>query len=227
MRLSAIALITLFVSCSRIPIREIASVDSDYNCGEVNLKNSSVRLFRPEVKEEISLYNFYLQLKNSHGEYVDCESKSLVLKNKKREKIPFVLERSLKGRYYISVKVNSNKISDKLDFFIDGRLLKEHLKMALKHPDPKFSKIKILNKKLNEFHMELYLGDSKGKPIQTSTAPEFIVEGHASVEDVRMISKGVWEFNLVYPERNEIIYISVRANGTYLERMFRIQHIER
>jgi hypothetical protein len=42
-----------------------------------------------------------------------------------------------------------------------------------------------------------------------------------------MVKEGVWEFTISYPGVNQILYVTLKANGVELERLFRFQHVEK
>jgi hypothetical protein len=111
-----------------------------------------------------------------------------------------------------------------MDFFVSGKPLKEQFKLEMSIPDRATSTIKILANKGNVIKFQLRLADDRNKPIETLDQPEILMDGgHGTLEGVKKMAKGIWEFNVVYPEVNQIMYFSVRSQGILLQKLLRYQ----
>jgi hypothetical protein len=75
--------------------------------------------------------------------------------------------------------------------------------------------------------LRLTLRDRRNLPVEMQQSPEIILEGIGEVSGLKMVKAGVWEFTISYPEVNQILYVSLRANGVKIERLFRFQHVEK
>jgi hypothetical protein len=53
------------------------------------------------------------------------------------------------------------------------------------------------------------------------------MDGVEELSVPQMVTSGVWEVIVTYPDMNQILHLSVRANGVLLERIFRFQHVEK
>lgn len=221
-------LIFIFFSlcaCSQAPVRKIAAIERDFYYSEVNVSESSIRQFPPETISGIRHYFFYLELKNSLFQLVDIDPREIALKSHE-EQLDFTLERISRGRYYVILAV-TEKAPQSVDFLINGHYLKKNFQLIANQPDQSHSSIITLVKSKYRHTLRLFLSDSQGQPVKTLAAPDLIIEGYAYTENIRAISTGVWEFDLVFPEQNGIFYISVRAQGKLLNRLFRLHHIEK
>lgn len=215
-------------ACSHMPEREPASFSEIIVLGEIDKFKSVVTLFPPEIKGDIYRYFFYLQLKNSEGQFVDCDERDVVLKNKKGKKIPFRLERVLPGKYYVIIEKSAKVITSDLDISVQGKVLREQFKLTLNHPDKKNSKIKIISEENHRVTFELTLADSNGKRVNLFEKPEIVFnDGNVSMENLHQVKEGVWRFTLLLSEQNHVIYISVKTNGAYLERLYRLHYVDK
>lgn len=61
-----------------------------------------------------------------------------------------------------------------------------------------------------------------------AAGPEILIEGvtSAQVESVEHISAGIWQITVIYPEENQLFYVSVRVQGKTIKNLFRFQHVE-
>ena len=75
--------------------------------------------------------------------------------------------------------------------------------------------------------MRLKLADKNNRAIFGYELPETLVEGEGSIEELKALENGLWEFTLVYPGRNVIIYLSIRSHESLLEHIYRFQHVEK
>lgn len=227
-----ILLILLSFSCaSQKPERKIASIPKINKAfkvpGIMDRQKSLVQIFPAVAADSGIWYFFYIQLKDSKGHFVDCDPSDLSLKTTKGKEIPFKYERLFTGRYYLTIEKTVEFNSGQLDFFIKGKPLNEQFQLSMRQPDRTKSTIKILRNEHNEITFQLRLNDSSNAPVDTPDRPEILLEGLGSVENVKHISEGVWEFSVIYPEENQIMYFSIRAQGVYLGKLFRYQHVEK
>jgi hypothetical protein len=137
------------------------------------------------------------------------------------------VEQSLDGRYYITIEKTSEFSSAEMDIFLKGRPLKEQFKLSMHYPDQKNSSIKMIKNSNNILVFRLRLADKNNRLVEIPDRPEIILEGVGNVDDLRHVSEGTWEFSVIYPEENQIMYFSVRAMGVYLSNIFRYQHVEK
>ncbi|MGE3609005.1 MAG: hypothetical protein AB7I27_05415 [Bacteriovoracaceae bacterium] len=229
MRLLTLLLILIFIGCSHSPERDLAAIsDEIITWGEIDKSKSVVTLFPPDLRGDRFRYNFYLQLRDAKNQFVDCDEKDIVLKDKKGKKYTFKLERVLKGRYYVTLESQGKLLSSEVSLSVQNHILREELKLKFTPPDKKMSKITIVSEEMHRMTFELTLADSKGKAITSQEKPEIILDGSdASIEDLHQLKEGVWRFNLVFSEQNHVIYISVKSNGAYLERLFRFHYVDK
>lgn len=218
-------LLTL-ISCSTSQGRQIASVTSELKWGEASREKSSVRLFPPDKKDNIISYYFFLELNDSQGAGVDSSPNDVMIKNKNKS-LPYRMERINIGRYYLVVEGPKEIIPEHIDVFYKGKPLTEKFKLSTKVPDPKKSKITVISKDGLTVKLVLTLKDAEGKLIDIPSDPEVIFRGEASIDEIKHLSKGQWEFSVSYPDYNQIFYVSIRVHGTYLEDIFRFQHVEK
>jgi hypothetical protein len=222
-------LLILFLSscASHVKDRKPASFATQEIFGEVNLSKSNFKIFPPQLVENEFLYYFFLELKNDSGDFIDCPESEIEVKNSQQESLSFHLERVLRGRYYITVNEKTSGAKEKFDFYINNKLLRKSVKLNQAKIAREKSWLKPLFSTQNGIRFRLFLGDRSGKPVEPMTSPDIIITGAALVEDFQHIKEGVWEFNLSIPNYNQVIYLSVRAQGAYLADLYRIQHIEK
>jgi hypothetical protein len=229
MRAASLLFLFILFSCAEAPLRVPASIDTEFYFDDISKDQSVVRLFPPENQDGVFHYYFFLQLKNSVGRYTDIDERDVELKQGKSEKISFTLERQLRGRYYLKVDTREKFSQKQLDVYVQGKLMKEQFKLSMAPVDMKMTKLKLLSKRKHRAKFQLILSDKEGKGVEIPTIPEIILdpEGYAEIEDLVHVKQGVWEFTMTYPEHNIILYLSVRAHGVYLEKLFRFQHVEK
>jgi NADH dehydrogenase/NADH:ubiquinone oxidoreductase subunit G len=149
------------------------------------------------------------------------------LKTSKGSAVEFKFQKILMGRYYLTLEKTAEISSAQIDFFVKGKPLKEHFQLSMRLADKTKTTIKMLRNDRNELTFKLRLADKNNLPVETPDQPEILLDGEGSVEEMRHISEGVWEFKVIYPEQNQIMYFSVRAHGVYLGKVFRYQHVEK
>ncbi len=225
---SAIIFLLLLTSCaSKEPLREVASFKVLSENKEVDLTKSLVNIYPATVADNGLWYFFYIQLKNSDGRYVDANLEDFVLKNDKGEKVDFKLDRVLTGRYYITIEKTADINSTKLNFFIKNKPLKEKLKLQMSTPSLANSKLVLVHDSNYRAVFRLKLADLQNKAVELPEMPEIIIDGTATIEDLKHVGEGAWEFTVVYSDENTILYFSVRAMGTYFNKILRYQHVEK
>ncbi|HXH75525.1 MAG TPA: hypothetical protein VNJ08_11200 [Bacteriovoracaceae bacterium] len=228
MRLAYLFLILFLCACSQVPlIRGPASIETSVFVSEFDPKKSSVKVFPSHINDKNFRYYLYVELKDSNGQFVDCESGEIQLKQENGKKVHFELKRVLRGRYYLTLNENAQTKDVKLNLFVRKIQLKQEMKLFLKKADRNKSWVKAIRAERNGLKMKLFLGDAKGKPVELPTPPEILLNGAGEIENLVHVGAGTWEFDLIFPNSNQIIYISVRAHGKYMADMFRIQHIEK
>jgi len=222
-------LIILFLSscASHVKDRKPASIESQEVFGEVNFAKSNLKIFPPQFVEHEFFYYFFLELKNDRGEFIDCPESEIEVKNSQNQRQSFHLERVLRGRYYITIDEKSSGSNEKFNFYINNKLLKKSVKLNQAKIAREKSWLKPIFSTQNGIRFRLFLGDRSGRPVEPMISPDIIISGAAQVEDFQHIKEGVWEFNLSIPNYNQVIYLSVRAQGAYLADLYRIQHIEK
>jgi hypothetical protein len=221
-------LLFIMVSCStQDPRRKIASEDLIIKLGNIDHTKSLVRLF-PSVSTEDSLrYYFYLQLRDETGSYVDCDPSEVSLVTKKGKKIPFELERLFKGRYYLTLDKPKDLSSGHLDILVQGKPLQEQLKLSMRPPVKENTSIKVIENSAHKLRFRLRIADKRNQPVELPYQPDIMLEGIGNIEDVTHTKEGEWEFSVIYPEDNQIMYFSVRAMGVLFPKIYRYQHIEK
>lgn len=219
-------LLILLTGCaSRTEERRPAAIRPVISNFEVDTKRSKVQIF-PAVADQNGIwYYFYVQLKNSDGHYID--SQDLELKTNQGQKIDFHIKRSLVGRYYLTLEKSAGLSSAHLNLFAQGKVLREEFKLNFDYPSRNQSKIILMEKNSESSVYRLHLRNEHGENVSLRENPEIILDGLGVVEDLRQISEGVWEFSVIYPEENTIMYFSVRAMGVELPKLFRYQHVEK
>lgn len=223
MKLGLMLLSLILVSCAPVAIRKPSS-HIQMNYGEISFSKSYFQIFPSTMEDGKLKHYFYLQLRDEAGRYVDCESSDIVLKNNKHEKVEFSFERLMPGRYYILMK-DGHK--NDLSFFIRGKKLLGQQHLIYDRPDRNHSSISLIEEKDREIKLRLKLSDKNNRPIKTTNPPEIILEGLGEISALKPIQEGIWEFTVTYPEVNQLLYLSVRAQDAYFSNIYRFQHIEK
>lgn len=192
----------------------------------MDLKKSEVQIFPAVASDSGVWYYFYVQLKDQNGNYVDCAPGELTLATSKGEPILFEYERQLPGRYYLTVEKTVKISSYQLNFFVRKRPLKEKFKLHFSSPSKSKSRISILEKNNHHLKLQLKLVDEQNRPVQMPDQPEVMFEGLGYIEDIKQVGEGTWEFLVIYPDENQIMYFSVRAMGVFMPKIFRYHHVQ-
>lgn len=205
--------------------RKAASLEEKYS--DLDLQKSDVQIFPAIASEDGLWYYFYVQLKDKNGKYMDCDFSDITLKTTTGKLLTFKTEKLVPGRFYLTLEKTSGLDSSQIDFFVGGKPLKERFKLHQRIPDKAHTKIVVTGTERNRLILQLKLVDKTNRPVEVLDKPEIIMEGEGSVEDLKKLKEGLWEFSLNYPDENQIIYLSVRAQGVYLQNVFRYQHVEK
>ena len=168
--------------------------------------------------------HFYLELKSPSKTLVDVNPKDIVIK-KSMKILTTDVQRLSIGKYKVVVKAEVLNVKS-LKFLVQKKSLKHQL-VTLKKPARKNSSFKLVSNHDGRLKVRLTLKDKRGSLIELEHLPEIILEGLGDVSEINVVKPGVWDVDIVYPEDNQILYLSVRANGVLFERFFRHQHIEK
>lgn len=213
----------LLLGCAFDPERHISSVEEPIVLGVADLAQSEVRYLPPETSEHDNQQLFLLSLRDSSGTAVDIDTYGLkILRN--RLHLPHQIERISLGRYTLML---SSESLDDVVLKLDGKYFS--LKQPRKsQPYLKQSSASITQNERSQFTLRILLKDKKGKPVLLEDLPEIIFDGaDVHVRELNLVSTGVWEAKIQYPEENFILYVSIRANGVLLHNIYRYQHIEK
>lgn len=222
--MKGLLLLSLFfvVSCSGLPERRLASQELII-LGNADHKNSLVKVF-PMRQVTDHEHHFYLELRDTKKKLVDIDHDEIELKLKK-ENLEMKIERISLGKYEIQVHREIIDYSQ-LNFSVQGMGIK-HTLVSPQKPDKKKSSVSIITNQNHIITLQINLKDKQGNVLVSQLPPEIILEGSGQLSPIEKLSPGKWEFSVQYPDENQIFYISVRANGVLLERVFRLQHIEK
>jgi hypothetical protein len=220
MRIILLLSLISFISCALRPGRNIASV-TPIVFAEIEAKECLVKMFPREVGRP-NILQFYLELRNITKDLVDVELKEILVKDNKKI-LSGHIRRISKGRYEVEVRKSKFKA---LKFLVQNHSIK-HQVVIYKNAVRKKSSIVILSDENYRMKARLILKDKNDAALEVQRDPEIIFMGLGSVTQPVMIETGVWEFDIEYPEENQIIYISARVNGVLLERLLRFQHVEK
>ncbi len=217
--------ILLFIaSCAGTAPKRTPSSEVSFRPGIVDSVQSRVRLFPDESDGG---YNFYLETKNDNGEYVDADQSEIEVLTKKGLSLPYAFERILIGRYYLVIDQQKVNSIDFVEVAVQGKHLPIKFKLHPHRPDKKHTKLTIIENHDNIMLLRLRLANTENKAIELHDRPEILFQGEGYVSEPEEKGDGIWEFSVIYPEANQIMYFSIRAHGIYLHRIFRYQHIEK
>jgi len=223
--MKATLLLSIFflISCASGPERKIASVETPIIFGEVDTKHSHVRLF-PTSTGQPELHHFFLELRNAKKDLVDVALEDMNLREFNKKKNTLIRRISL-GRYEIEVNKDHLEFNT-LKFLVQRKTIK-HKFVPFRKPIRTHSAIVFVINEHHRIKARLILKDKLDSEVEVEGKPEVIFEGLAEVSVPKMVKTGLWEFDIAYPEVNQIIYLSVRANGVLLDRLYRFQHVEK
>jgi hypothetical protein len=217
-------LLSLFflIACAHAPERNIASFEV-ITFGEVDPAQSTVHLF-PNHSGHPDLHHFYLELRNLNNKLVDIELRDISLKLEKNSPSIYIKRISV-GRYQMEVYDHIPHFK-KLKLVVQNKIIK-HTIVRKQKPVKANSKIKLVSNTNNKLKLHVYLKDEKNSAVILETSPDIILDGLGGLSKPVKVKDGVWEFVIDYPEMNQVLYISIRANGIMLEKLYRHQHIEK
>ncbi len=212
----------LVFACAHAPERSIASLD-EIKFGFIDPAQSIVRLF-PNTSGHPDLHHFYLELRDSNKLLVDVALSDIVLKIEKKNPSIYIKRISL-GRYELEVSDHISHFK-KLKFVVQNRSVK-HAIVKRQKPAKSHSKVTVISNAENKLKLHISLKDEKNVAVILDMSPDIILDGLGHLSMPQKVKDGVWEIVIDYPEMNQILYISVRANGVMLEKLLRYQHIEK
>lgn len=216
-------LLLFLVGCALPTPQRVPSSVQSFRFGEVDHQKSSVQIFTSGVRD----FYLYLQLRDKNGTAVDCGPEDISLRGKDGKKIIFAFERIEAGRYYLSVSTVSGSEAQLIDLSIQGKFLRERMKLEFNYPDSNHTRMKILKNHGNILTIELRVADSKNSPVELVENPEILLDGAGDIFDLRPLGKGKWQFQVNYPENNQIMYFGIRAQGIHIPNLLRYQHVEK
>ena len=229
MRTYLLFLIFCLHSCSSFgPQRKIANYEeSKIRIGDIDFLRSRVSIYPAKEWEDDISYYLFLELKNSEGKYIDCDQKDLSIKTKQGKKIDFDFHRALVGRYYLKIEKEEDVKAKHIDLYFKDKTLKEQFKVHLSRPHKSHTKLRLVTNQKYQLTFRLRFADKNNNPVELPEAPEIWIDGHGLIDDVKHLKEGIWEFTIIYPDENQIMYISARAKGVSFRNLYRFQHIEK
>lgn len=208
----------LLASCSttKIPEAPIEMVQE-----KMDPAYSKVLIFLPD--EKIDHQNFFLELRNEKNQSIDIGQQYMFVIS--RNPLPnYKINRISQGRFQLVFEQEVKPLKG-VKFFVQGFPVKKIIENR-KKPDPIQGKIIVKEKGDHEITLRLTLKNMQGEGLKTSDGPDIVVEGGGHVFELKSLQRGLWEFKVSLPEENQILYLTVRANGVQLDRLFRYQHVE-
>jgi hypothetical protein len=227
MRFELLILFIVLACSHQSPYRRVAQDLSEFRVGEVSFKRSLVQVFPSDTENNFVSYYLFVQLKDSEGRFVDAERREFSLRTHTGEEINFKFERVLPGRYYLTLEKEESRHWKKLNLYLQDKPLKEQFKVQMVKASETYSKMTKVKNSDNRLVLRLNLRDQHNKPLELPEPPEIFLEGDGEMPGIIHTGEGVWEFTIIYPNHNQIIYVSARANGFLLKRLYRYQHIEK
>lgn len=225
-----ISLFTLFfiLGCSHPKYRSAASFGSEeMHLGTPEMERSQVKKFPPEISNNNFRFYFYVELKDSEGEPVDVFNREFKVLDEMNNFVPFRVKRIVSGQYYLIVDKDLNEKARTLKFMVSGKKFEQEFTLSTTEASPKHSFITIDKNQRHRVKFILTLRDQNNRPVELPSNPEFILDGNAVTEDIKYLKDGKWEFHIIHPEENQVIYISVRAHSAYFPKLYRYHYVER
>jgi hypothetical protein len=221
--MKVIFLLILLTACSsELPYRRLASTDSFLVLGEIDYKKSSVQLFHGGSGEKRDY--LYVQLKNEKGEFVDCDRYEFSLKTSQGYEVEFNYLRKLRGRYYLILEKSEN--FNELILLVKGVSLRETFKFPKRKPHASHTKMWLVQKFNGKISLRLKLADKANRFVDFPQIPEILMEGDGFIQDLKYVGDGVWDFTVIHPEENQLMYFSLRYMGLYFPNLYRYQYID-
>lgn len=222
MRVLLLSVLIFGLSCASDPQRHISSIEPIVE-GKIDQRQSEISSFPSDQENPSSLF-FYMDLKNSKKRPVDISLDDIKV-SEAGESIEAKVRRLSLGRYEIEIFENIENLKE-LVFSVQDKTLK-HKVRPIQRPSKSKTKFVIISNKNHELVVQLFLQDKRGNFVDLQFSPEIMIEGAGTLNDLMMVKKGLWQFRVTFSEDNHILYFSVRANGVYLERLLRFQHLEK
>lgn len=212
-------LMILFLICGCSSYQQEESRAEKFEYGKVSSEKTAIKVFYTGVlNNERPGFYLYMELKDKNGRLIDSKHSKFLMKNNMGEAIPFTLHRSARGKYYISPGIVS---SGELVVSIKEAIFKVRLNPFKAQGDDLTSKL-ILRKSMPYKAIFRLI-----TPVPLPSMPEIITEGgNGVIEGIGKINGTTWEFSLIYPEQDQLIYISARSQGVLLSDRYRFQHVE-
>ena len=219
-----IILLILLTACSsELPYRKLASTNALLVLGEIDYQKSSIQFFHSGSEDQG--HYLYVQLKNKKGDFVDCEKNEFDLKTPKGEKVEFHYHRKLPGRYYLMME-KSEDLKEVI-LLVKGVPLLETLKISQRRPHASHTRLMLIQKSEGKLFLLLKLADKTNRVVDSSEIPEIFLEGDGFIQDLKYLGEGVWDFTVVHPGENQLMYFSVRYMGVYFPNLYRYQHVDK
>ncbi len=222
MRVLLLSVLIFGLSCASDPQRHISSIEPIVE-GKIDQRQSEISSFPSDQENPSSLF-FYMDLKNSKKRPVDISLDDIKV-SEAGESIEAKVRRLSLGRYEIEIFENIENLKE-LVFSVQDKTLK-HKVRPIQRPSKSKTKFVIISNKNHELVVQLFLQDKRGDLVDLQFSPEIMIEGAGTLNDLMMVKKGLWQFRVTFSEDNHILYFSVRANGVYLDRLLRFQHLEK
>ena len=222
MRVLLLSVLIFGLSCASDPQRHISSIEPIVE-GKIDQRLSEISSFPSDQENPSSLF-FYMDLKNSKKRPVDISLDDIKV-SEAGESIEAKVRRLSLGRYEIEIFENIENLKE-LVFSVQDKTLK-HKVRPIQRPSKSKTKFVIISNKNHELVVQLFLQDKRGNFVDLQFSPEIMIEGAGTLNDLMMVKKGLWQFRVTFSEDNHILYFSVRANGVYLDRLLRFQHLEK
>lgn len=222
MRVLLLSVLIFGLSCASDPQRHISSIEPIVE-GKIDQRQSEISSFPSDQENPSSLF-FYMDLKNSKKRPVDISLDDIKV-SEAGESIEAKVRRLSLGRYEIEIFENIENLKE-LVFSVQDKTLK-HKVRPIQRPSKSKTKFVIISNKNHELVVQLFLQDKRGNFVDLQFSPEIMIEGAGTLNDLMMVKKGLWQFRVTFSEDDHILYFSVRANGVYLDRLLRFQHLEK
>jgi hypothetical protein len=229
MRLLLSLCLGFLFACARAPVREPAGWEFEPQWGAFVTERSSAKQFAPVYGEESIKHVFSLELRDEFNLFVDYLPEEFSVRDGAGKAVAFEVRRELPGRYFVMVEQKLQlHLEQDLEILVAGRAVSDKFKLHIERPESTGTSLRIVHQQDHKVRFRLTLGNAKGRHIASVNTPEIILDGNeqALIEDLTQVRRGVWEFTLVHPDENQLIYLSVRAQGAYFKNLFRFQHIE-
>jgi len=85
----------------------------------------------------------------------------------------------------------------------------------------------LIQKSEGKLFLRLKLADKTNRIVDSPEIPEIFLEGDGFIQDLKYLGEGVWDFTVVHPGENQLMYFSVRYMGLYFPNLYRYQHVDK